>query len=123
MGSGLRQSVVHLRFVVGVLFLVFVMNYVLQSIAISTPFTRNYLDDLLAMPLIFYLTQTLMRLIYRDKHFKLDVPMLILGFLMVSIGFEWLLPKYIEHLTADNWDVLCYAIGTIFFYILNRMGA
>jgi hypothetical protein len=108
-----------MRLFIGVLSLIFLTNYWLQSQGFSTAFTRNYLDDLLAMPIIFYLTQSLMRLLLKREDFKLDIAMLMLGFLMVSIGFEWVLPKYFEHLTSDFWDVLCYAFGTVIFYFLN----
>jgi hypothetical protein len=100
--------------------LVFVANYILQHFEISSNFSRNYLDDLLAMPVILYLAQLLMRWIYRRPELVLDNLMLLDGFLMVSLSFEWILPKYYMHLTADFWDVICYAIGTLAFFILNR---
>ncbi len=112
----------NVHIVVGVLFLVFLTNYFLQHQEISTSFSRNYLDDLLAMPIIFYLVQMIMRWLYRDNKFILDSTMLLMGFVWVSITFEWLLPKYFEHLTADVWDVFCYALGTVFFYLFNRLG-
>jgi hypothetical protein len=119
MGGSIKYFRLRMRLVIGVLSLVFLINYWLQAQGVSTAFTRNHLDDLLAMPIILYLTQSLMRLLYKNYDFKLDIPMLILGFLMVSIGFEWVLPKYFEHLTSDFWDVLCYALGTVIFYFLN----
>jgi hypothetical protein len=119
MGGSIKYFRLRMRLVIGVLSLVFLINYWLQAQGISSAFTRNYLDDLLAMPIILYLTQSLMRLLYKNHDFKLDISMLILGFLMVSIGFEWVLPKYFEHLTSDFWDVLCYALGTVIFYFLN----
>lgn len=100
--------------------LVFVANYILQHFEISSNFSRNYLDDLLAMPVILYLAQVLMRWIYRRPELVLDNLMLLYGFLMASLSFEWILPKYYMHLTADFWDVICYAIGTLAFFILNR---
>jgi len=100
--------------------LVFAANYILQQFEISSNFSRNYLDDLLAMPVILYLAQVLMRWIYRTPELVLDNLMLLYGFLMASLSFEWILPKYYMHLTADFWDVICYAIGTLAFFILNR---
>ena len=100
--------------------LIFVTNYILQHFEISSNFSRNYLDDLLALPIILYMAQVLMRWIYRRPQLNLDNLMLLYGFLMVSMAFEWLLPKYFNHLTADYWDILCYAFGTLMFYFMNR---
>jgi hypothetical protein len=120
MGSSVKHTWFKTHLVVAVFFLIFLVNYLLQHLGISSSFSRNYLDDLLAMPIIFYLAQVLMRWVTRNKSLKLDLTMLILGFFWVSISFEWILPKYFEHLTADWLDVLCYAIGTVFFYFMNR---
>jgi hypothetical protein len=120
MGSSIKYTSIKLRLVVAALFLIFLVNYLLQHLGVSSRFSRNYLDDLLAMPIIFYLAQVLMKWVTRNKSQKLDLTMLVLGFLWVSISFEWILPKYFEHLTADFLDILCYAIGTVFFYFMNR---
>lgn len=123
MGSGIRQR----RFFRGleliiVLTIIFVSNYFLQIIGVSTSFTRNYLDDLLALPIILWLTRTFLRIIYPNQRYhELSFSMLCATFLMVSILFEWLLPKYYEHLTADIFDVFCYAFGVLFYqlFIMN----
>lgn len=120
MGCGIKIKIILLHKIVGLLCLIFVANYILQYFEISSNFSRNYLDDLLAMPIILYMAQVLMCLIYRRPKFILDELMLLYGFLIVSLSFEWILPKYFPNLTADFWDVICYAVGTLVFFMLNR---
>ena len=72
------------------------------------------------MPIILYMAQTTMSWLYRNKTLQLDKTMMLLAFLMVSLLFEYILPHYLPHLTADCWDVLCYALGTMGFYFLNQ---
>jgi hypothetical protein len=123
MGSSLREARINLHWLSFILIAIFLINYFLQGIGISSAFSRNYLDDLLAMPVIFYLSQLSMRIIYKSPKFKLDKTMLALGFLLVSISFEWFLPTYFEHLTSDLWDIACYAIGSLGFHLMNRLSS
>ncbi len=120
MGSGIAHPKINIHLSIGVLFLIFLINYILQNRGYSNAFSRNYLDDLLAMPIILYLAQILMRLVYQNKALKLDLTMHLYGFALVSIAFEWILPRYYVHLTADYWDIACYALGTITFYLINH---
>lgn len=120
MGSGIAFQKINIHFIIGVLFFIFLCNYLLQNLGYSNTFTRNYLDDLLAMPIILYIAQVMMRIVYKNKGMKLDVTMHLYGFALVSIAFEWILPKYFDHLTSDYWDIACYAIGTLAFYLLNQ---
>jgi len=99
---------------------VFAANYLAQYFDVSNNFSRSYLDDLLALPVILYLTQLVLRMLYRFKDFKLDKTMIISGFLLVSITFEFVLPNYYNCHTKDYYDILCYAFGAIIFYFLNK---
>lgn len=100
------------------LFSIFLINYILQQLGFSNQFSRNYLDDLLAIPIIFWMTRLLLRLLYRNSTFELDFAMLTLGFLTVVISFELVLPKYIDTIIADIVDVFCYAFGVLFYQLL-----
>jgi hypothetical protein len=99
-----------------VFFFLFIINYFAQHLGYSNAFTRNYLDDILAMPIILFIARFCLRIIYQNPKLLLDNTLIILGFLFISVAFEWILPIYISKLTADIWDVFCYLIGTIGFW-------
>jgi hypothetical protein len=68
------------------------------------------------MPIILFIARFCLRIIYQNPKLLLDNTLIILGFLFISVAFEWILPIYISKLTADIWDVFCYLIGTIGFW-------
>ena len=75
---------------------------------------RNYLADLLCMPIIFFTISAMICLIKRRF-----TPLPIWSIAMVTaywaIYFEWIMPVRNEQFTADIWDVLMYIVGAVFF--------
>ncbi|MCH7401469.1 magnesium citrate secondary transporter [Belliella kenyensis] len=85
---------------------------------IYIPWVHAYLDDLLAMPVIFGITLQIFRWIHPLKaKFRFSKKQLIIGWIYFSLIFEVFLPSRSDIYTADPWDVVCYGIGTIAFYI------
>ncbi len=81
-------------------------------------FLYSYLDDLLAMPVILGLTLQIFQWIHPKKdNFRFTKTQVIVGFLYVSVAFEWFLPAYSDTYTRDFWDIFCYFLGTIVFYL------
>ncbi len=116
MGRRINHSA--LRSGITVLFgAVFLVNYVLQKNGVSTSFTRNYLDDLLAMPVILEICRNSMKILLKQPGLELNFPMISMAFLLFSVGMELVLPKYYNHITSDIVDVFCYAFGIIFYQI------
>ena len=97
---------------------VFWLNFYLQNIGVSIAFTRNYLDDLLALPIILWLCRTAMRLFIQNPKFELNYLMTSSVFVLVSILFEVVLPKHYAHLTGDIVDVFCYGFGVVFYQLV-----
>lgn len=117
MGRSLKSRLSKQTILLGILFLVFLSNYYLQALDISIAFTRNFLDDLLAMPIILGFSRAAMRIIYKKPTWELEFLMLVMTFVTVSVLFEVILPQYYKHLTGDIIDILCYGAGVIFYQL------
>ncbi|HSI75235.1 MAG TPA: hypothetical protein VK957_05060, partial [Lunatimonas sp.] len=64
------------------------------------------------------------RYIYRNrKTFIFTKTQILIGTAYISFVFEVLLPQWSDRYTADPWDVLCYGLGAVYFYLfINRQG-
>lgn len=100
----------------------FIANYILQHLGISTAFTRNYLDDLLAMPIILGLARETIRILHKKPHWELEFSMIASAFVVVSVLFEVILPRFFEHHTGDLVDVFCYAAGVVVYQMCSEAG-
>ncbi|EIM77694.1 hypothetical protein A3SI_05909 [Nitritalea halalkaliphila LW7] len=102
--------------------LFWINQYIERVLEIHLPYIHAYGDDLLAMPVVFGLTLQVYRWIHPLREAFIFTPaQLIVGLLYFSLLFEVLLPRFLSTYTADPWDVLCYALGTVYFhYLLNR---
>ena len=103
--------------------LLFWANQYLERVqGIFIPFLHEYLDDLLAMPVVLGLTLQIMRWFHQQKDqyvfTKLQIAIAVIYF---SLIFEVFLPMKSATYTRDWWDVLCYAIGAVaFHYLINK---
>lgn len=103
--------------------LAFWLNQFLEkSLGVFIPFYHSYGDDLMAMPVVFGICLQLMRWVHPLKtELVFTKKQLLIGLLYFSVIFELILPRLSSIYTADPFDVLCYAIGTlIFFKWMNR---
>ncbi|SIS53909.1 magnesium citrate secondary transporter [Belliella pelovolcani] len=100
--------------------LLFWVNQAIERLwGIFIPWIHAYLDDLLAMPVIFGITLQIFRWIHPLRNqFVFTKVQLLVGWFYFSLIFEVFLPRRSDIYTADPWDVLCYAIGTLLFYKL-----
>lgn len=98
--------------------LLFTINQYLEKVSgIFIPWVHAYLDDMLAMPVILGITLQVFRWIHPQKNqfvFK-KIPLLV-AWIYVSVVFEWYLPSTADYYIRDLWDVVCYALGTLFFH-------
>lgn len=76
----------------------------------------NYLDDLVCMPIFLTL------LLFERRHvFRIDPNYIFSWFeisvitLVFGVFYEAILPHYNTSFTSDNWDYLCYALGSLIF--------
>lgn len=102
--------------------LFWVNQYLEKQLGIFIPWVHTYGDDLLAMPVVLGITLQIFRWIHPLKaQFRFTKTQIVVGWLYFSFLFEFLLPKWSDLYTADPWDVLAYAVGSLLFYrLINR---
>lgn len=105
--------------------LIFWMNQLLEKVfGIFLPWVHEYLDDLLAMPVVLGITLQVFQWIHPKKEkFRFSKTQVAVGWIYFSFLFEFLLPKYSERYTADVWDVFAYGIGAVVFYSLINVNS
>ena len=87
---------------------------------VSMPFIDSYFDDLIAVP--FFSICILMienPLIYRRYFRKHSIYQLLSIFITITVLFEFIFPK-IGNYTFDYWDILCYFIGFVAYYLATK---
>jgi len=102
--------------------LLFCIHQYLQLQAqFNIEFLDNYLDPAVLMPLLLYALLWERRILLRNK--TLDLPNAhILGyFLLIILVGELLFPILSEKFTADYWDILAYASGTLAYVFARKV--
>lgn len=100
----------------GVCIILFLLHQYVQKIArLSFPMIDSYLDPLLFMPILLTLITWERRLFYKNRLYHLPWTHIFGYLLLVSVLCEVVLPMWTERMTADVWDVLFYALGTILY--------
>lgn len=79
-------------------------------------FFSGYFDDLLA-PILLLSYVNLILSIYNKKIYTLRY--LILFILLVSIVWEYLVVYIKPNSVSDPFDILCYVLGTIIYWIIH----
>lgn len=83
-------------------------------------FITSYLKDFLCIPIIATLGLHVVWFLKKDKSIRLNAFTLISLVLMYSIYFEYFLPKHSNFYVADWLDIICYSLGGLIFYILQK---
>lgn len=100
--------------------LLFVIHQYLQMQAqINIAFLDNYLDPIVLMPLLLYALVWERRIILRNKHIDLPYSHILGYFLLIVILGELVFPLISGKFTADYWDILAYATGTIAYVFVS----
>jgi len=110
----MKKVYLYMIVVAGVVYACQRMNITLPSIV------NNYLNDLLCMPIVLALIQSIIKLSEKHKHYKIPLYLIFIITIYYSIYFEWFMPKYSQRYTADVIDVFLYFIGGIGFYTIER---
>ena len=84
-------------------------------------FMDGYLNDFLAMPVLFQLCKGTLRILYQDSKKQLNTPQIFVGCIIVSIFFEIIFPQFNPKASADLGDALAYAAGTICFFYIQKL--
>ncbi|KAA9340079.1 hypothetical protein [Adhaeribacter soli] len=86
-------------------------------------FLQNYLNDLLCLPLVLFVTVFLQRTLFRKPAYRLTVYQVGIAAVYFSVMFEAVIPLFNQRYTADFWDVICYCSGGLLFYLFGNSGA
>ncbi len=87
----------------------------------SSSFINYYMNDLIAIPIVATISLYILWLIKKDYGIRLDVFSLASLLILYSVYFELYLPEYNSRYTGDVWDIICYLIGAVVFYILQKL--
>jgi hypothetical protein len=99
--------------------LLFIANQVFQSFGVGTDFTTSYLDDLLFFPISYSAIQ-----LYQKKQIKgYSIPWRhsIIGFVFISVLYEFIVPLIDKRFTSDLFDILFYLIGLLMFHLADKI--
>jgi len=103
--------------------LVFAIVQSLKIFSISAPqWVFSYVNDFLVIPIIATICLHGIWLLKNNKAIRLNGFTIASLVLLYSIYFEYYLPQQSHRYTGDIWDVVCYALGGLVFYILQRLG-
>lgn len=81
---------------------------------------KNYLDDLLCMPIILGICLKGTQLLKRNKNIRISLFSALSLAAFYSLYFEVILPPLMERYTADIFDVFLYFTGALIFYFLQK---
>ena len=81
----------------------------------NVPFLDNYLDPVIAMPILLYAVLWERRILLKGNNITLSYTEILGYFLLMVIFGEIIFPLMSNKFTADYWDVLAYAIGTLLY--------
>ena len=87
-----------------------------KIIPMNNVFRSNYLNDLLAMPLLLSYSNCIY--ILNKKTFK--ITSIITLFIVCSIMWEFITPIFLSKSTKDYLDILQYFIGTIIYILITK---
>jgi len=83
-------------------------------------FIDGYLNDFLAMPILFQLCKGTMRMLYQDSKKQINTPQLVVGCIFVSVFFEVIFPQFNPKASGDFVDVMAYVMGTFCFGYIQK---
>lgn len=80
----------------------------------------NHLNDFLTIPLVATVGLHGVWLLKKDYSLRLDIFTIFSLVAFYSVFFEYYLPQQSHRYTGDVWDVVCYFLGGIVFYVLQQ---
>lgn len=102
--------------------IIFLVVQISKFLSLAAPnWIFHYLNDFLVIPMVATLGLHAVWLIKKDKSIRLNIFTILSLVILFSVLFEYYLPKQSYQYTADIWDVVCYFMGGIVFYILQKL--
>ena len=111
-----------LHIYIGISLLLFLLVEFLRFYQISAPnWIFFYLNDFLVIPIVGFICLRLFWFFKKDKTIRIDVFSILTLVVIYAVYFEVYLPQNSARYTADFWDVICYILGGIVFYFLQKL--
>lgn len=79
-----------------------------------------HLNDFLTIPIVATICLHGVWLLKKDYTIRLNIFTISSLVVLYSIAFEYYLPQQSYRYTGDIWDVVCYFLGGIVFYFLQK---
>lgn len=105
--------------------IIFWVNQYLERIQkLFLPFVHSYLDDLMAIPVVLGITLQAFRWMNGENtQMVFSKKQVIIGVVYFGFLFEGLLPFWSSTYVRDPFDLLCYAVGAVYFWVfINNKG-
>ena len=100
---------------------VFLVVQGFKHFSISGPaWMFHYLNDFLTIPIIATIGLHGVWFIKKDKSIRLNLFTILSLVALFSFAFEYYLPQLSVHYISDVYDVICYLLGGLLFYILQK---
>ena len=99
--------------------LLFILHQILQRLlGISMPLVDQYLDMLLAMPIILTLILAERRILFRrGESYFLPVLDVVIATIFIALVSEVIFPALSDRFTADWLDVIFLIVGSLLFQL------
>jgi hypothetical protein len=97
----------------------FLVDKLVQAVKMAPWFIRNYLDDLLLIPLLMGTSLLLQQKLISPK-FTYGFGYIFATWLFFSVAFELVAPIFFSSYTKDYCDILAYGFGAVFFYLFQN---
>ena len=81
----------------------------------------HHLNDFLAIPIVATVCLHGVWFIKKDRNIRLNIFTILSLVALFSIVFEYYLPQQSYRYTGDIWDVVCYFLGGVVFYFLQKI--
>lgn len=102
--------------------LIFGMVQLLKYFSISAPnWIFFYLNDFLTIPIVATICLHAAWFLKKDKSIRLNIFTIASLVILYSVYFEAYLPSVSVRYTADFWDVVCYFLGGLVFWVLQKL--
>lgn len=99
--------------------LLFIGHQILQKgFGVSLPVFDQYLDSLLAMPIILTLLLWERRVLFKKgNNYRLSILEVVVATVFIALVSEVFFPMLSTKFTSDWWDLVFYTIGSIIFLL------
>jgi len=101
--------------------LLFFFNQWLEIADLSSAFMRNYLDDLLLLPIFLSIVGWIFCKVGLTEYFRISLTQVVIVALYFIIVFEIILPLYFHIGISDPTDALMYLLGGAMTYMSYKL--